>query len=104
MSKFKVGDKVAIYTGRGRSVGKVRQVISSSNGTWYYDVWDDSTTLCYHEKQLRKIKPKRKAREWTMILHGVGTESPMIGWGFHWERCPVGCKTEVIELREVLKK
>ena len=58
MSKFKVGDKVAIYCGRNRTVGEIEAIESDGN----IAIKDDS--LIYHQKQCRKIVRKEPKYYW----------------------------------------
>jgi hypothetical protein len=57
---FKPGDRVAAYSGGGRSVGVIEKVL---NDRRYMFVGDQGTRFAVHAKQLRRLK-KRVAREW----------------------------------------
>lgn len=64
MSKFKSGDRVAIYTSpqasaRPRQTGTV---ITSSNHTVIVMQDVTQTAYTFHAKQLRRLKPKAKPR------------------------------------------
>lgn len=61
--KFSVGMRVAVYDVAGRKVGKVTLV--NPDSVLVVMPHDAGTMQAfYHPKQLRKLKPKRKAREW----------------------------------------
>ena len=68
MSKFKVGDRVAVYTYSGRSVGHVTEVYRhgalmrvNAGGAFYL----------YHSKQCRKLK-KKEEYVWVPRVHDSG--------------------------------
>ena len=55
MSKFKVGDRVAIYNGC-RYIGSIHELYPDR---FRVHVDDSNLFLSVHEKQLRRIKPKK---------------------------------------------
>lgn len=69
MNKFKVGDRVAVYSGSGRSTGVVMEIhslniilyrpILKNPAIWY----DTAKSFFVHEKQCRKLKPKKSAEK-----------------------------------------
>lgn len=59
MSKFKVGDRVAGYEESVRCVGVVDKI--NSRGLYSIRCYDGISAGWYHEKQLRRLKPKRKS-------------------------------------------
>ena len=85
MTKFKVGDRVAIYCDSGRATGTVTgagpddcdgyNIVKVKN-----DFYNDE--FIYHPKQLRKLKPKPKQPEapeevWVNWYHGYeGCDAP----------------------------
>ncbi len=68
MSKFKEGDRVAVYLGGARDVGPERRVGTVVNAySESIDVALDGSAQCEswycHPKQLRQLKPKAKKPE-----------------------------------------
>lgn len=59
MSKFKVGDRVAIYNGT-RRVDKV-QFITLTGGIVTFE---GPSGMAYHPKQCRRLKPKKRREIW----------------------------------------
>lgn len=71
MSKFKVGDRVALYNPSGRSVGIVTDIDTSEERVKV----DVGTTVAYwwaHYKQCRKLKPKAPLREYWINIYPGG--------------------------------
>lgn len=64
MSKFKVGDRVAVYTGQSRGIGTIK---CSSDELVVVRFWQTEGT--YHKKQCRKLV-KKKRREFWMCRNG----------------------------------
>jgi hypothetical protein len=106
MSKFKVGDRVMVY---GYSQGHVdltnRKMFFSA---YCYDAkWcnvsfkDGGDKYTVHEKQLRKLKPKPKPREfWVLIRNGYFT----IAYQDYNSALKEKHDGEIIHVREVRKK
>lgn len=96
------GQRVAIYSSHGRQVGKLISEIP------YKSIWkvrmNDKGPIWYllvHRKQLRRIRPKRKAREWIMVMNknGVVTRASLVGDGaVEWCLVP----DTLVHVREVL--
>lgn len=79
-NKFKVGDRVAVYTTGGRCVVTVNAV--SGNSVW----WADSDNYRYsaHFKQCRRLIPKKKKpgdEIWIAEIDSVPSEG-----GYCWMR------------------
>lgn len=65
MSKFKVGDRVAVYSYLGRSVGTLSADLEE--GCW--NVHYGFNGQLAHEKQLRRLKPKAKKETRTVWIN-----------------------------------
>lgn len=64
MSKFKVGDRVAVYHRANREVGTVKDILNTGTLT----VLIDDKWFYRHEKQCRKLV-KKKRREFWLYRH-----------------------------------
>jgi hypothetical protein len=108
MSKFKVGDRVAIYEEGTRRVGSV-VTVEDTEGDESVVVHDDALEGHYwvHPKQLRLIKPARKPREWFVSKQNLG--NTITGFDV-WDGDPTDggwdndIYGEVIHVREVRPK
>lgn len=104
MNKFKVGDRVAIYTPDGRYTGTVDHI---EEGGVYAMIDGDVGAQRYHPKQCRKLKPKAKAREWWVAQQNAGpTITSFDVWDYdprdeHWDESVHG---KVYRVREVRRK
>lgn len=102
--KFKTGDRVRIYGNSfmGASVSNCTAIINnqdnaSGDGIWWVVQTSDGRVVTVHEKQCRRLKPKRKPREWWVVSDGKCSVHMMLAnekWpGPGW-----------IKVREVLEK
>lgn len=107
MSTFKVGDRVAIYQDGCRWLGRVKTVDATGGDESVLVQYDIAGEFWLHPKQLRRLKPKAKAREWWVAKQNAG---PIIEtfdvWTFdprdgNWDVSKFG---EVIHVREVWRK
>lgn len=105
MSKFKEGEKVVFYSDGARrigviKVGVIKEIVDCSG----YEVRElDGMFWWCHEKQLRKLKPKRKAREWVGFVDKHGYVFDLQACSFQLSD-EVGDVSRPIRLREVIKK
>lgn len=100
MSKFKVGDRVAVYDGHRRIVGVVEP---HEEKGWIYVRYDkpNGTTLsrAYLPQAVRRLKPRRKAREWVLVQNKkTGAVGVLESYGLFYPDAE-----EKIHVREVLK-
>lgn len=72
-SKFKVGDRVAVYDGQ-RLVGTVAEIYDGVTSTGDVRVTFKDKEMWYHHKQCRKLV-KKEAREWKVYVFEDGTIS-----------------------------
>lgn len=116
-SKFKVGDRVAVYERGEREVGTVKHV--HANGNLYIDLRDGDLPNI-SPKQCRRLVPRAKAREWWVALpleqsylsEVWGAKQPLrqVENGWVLERDLLGSFSdpvvyrEVVHVREVLPK
>jgi hypothetical protein len=106
MSKFKVGDRVRAY---GSSViqshtsddGPIKGVVNSILGESVEVATDCGGFYTFHTKQLRRLKPKSKLREYWLGVYSDGsgyvynTEEEARNWSY---------LNEVVRVREVCSK
>lgn len=71
MSKFQVGDRVAVYSGPRRFIGRVNSAIGTLGDSNYHSVHviEDGFYLVhedgpFHPKQCRKLKAKTRREFW----------------------------------------
>lgn len=108
MSKFKVGDRVRIY-GFGSCgldyTGKIGEFLKPTGSGWVKVSFPkDGLERFFHEKQLRKLKPKKPPREfWCVFYSGSYSVFPSENQARVHAKNLVG-GAEVILLREVRKK
>lgn len=57
--KYKIGEKVAFYGYCRRNIGFISKIINEN----VYLIENSIDKFAAHEKQIRKLKPKKKARE-----------------------------------------
>ncbi len=116
MSKFKAGDRVCCYgqnaagsfdvLNEDGDYGEVISILDGSNALVKMENDYGAGRNCvFHFKQLRKLKPKRKAREFVVCISAVDRE--VCGAGPNNMLATAGAfyKTgEMITVREVLPK
>lgn len=63
--KYSINDRVAVYENGVRFIGNVTKILEDKIEVWIVDTFGICKAFVYvHEKQIRKLKPKKKAREW----------------------------------------
>lgn len=72
VSKFKVGERVAVYTGGGRIHGVVQEI---KGDRILVRSRDDTFEAFFHPKQLRRLLPKKPRREFWVNVYADGTLS-----------------------------
>lgn len=58
--KYSICERVVFYTSDGRQVGTIFRIVDHKNKI--YETRVDECFFTVHEKQIRKLKPKKKAR------------------------------------------
>ncbi len=102
--KFNIGDRVAVYGGRERVVGIVSRFgTNESYGLIWVETDREGPDLIAHPNQLRKLKPKRKAREFWINVGSVQTYVHSSLESANNPRVSIG-RIELIHVREVLPK
>lgn len=67
--KYSINDRVAVYENGVRFIGNVTKILEDKIEVWIVDTSGICKAFVYvHEKQIRKIKPKKKAREFWIKL------------------------------------
>lgn len=76
VSKFKVGDRVAVYSNYGRYEGEIKYF--SEDGTFPWIDYDNNDFIrggLAHPKQCRRLKPKPAIREYWMNIYATDYHS-----------------------------
>lgn len=108
MSKLKLGDRVACY---GISYDSLRHlgsygVCKSVTDTEVAVLIDGyESTLLFHPKQCRKLKPKNKPREfWINIYTDIETDYYTYNSEDYANKCSGTTRLECVHVREVRKR
>jgi hypothetical protein len=87
-SKFKVGDRVAVYSGGERYLGRITSTSKASSGVYAVEAYPPNGSNFYieaHWKQIRRLKKRERRRVWLSKQHTesltdgtIRTQSPRL--------------------------
>ena len=70
--KYSINDRVAVYENGVRFIGNVTKILEDKIEVWIVDTFGICKAFVYvHEKQIRKLKPKKKAMRYWIKINNV---------------------------------
>lgn len=97
MNKFKVGDRVAVYSLRDPAKGSVLSINDLGHLIVLIDGYEGTNT--FHPKQCRRLVKKKRREFWVGIFHHSGAIC-----AFNQKPNNVFGYDEIIKMREVKEK
>jgi hypothetical protein len=106
VSKFNVGDRVAVYGPFGDyfAAGRMVGVINGEHKDGLEVLGDEGDRrVAIHPKQCRRLVKKEREEFWLFIHKGDCPFTNVVMHSFSLRPAPCPCKAEVVHVREVRK-